>query len=319
MLENLLAGGPRLQIISLPRGRQHLTIMPTSAGYELRRNEHYEWDGRNRGASPFTVLQHTISGQGNLRHQGRQFRIAPGQTLLLTVPDNHRYWLQPGEHWEFFWISMTGEEALRLHTMIQAAAGPVLRLQGATIEHLAGCALRLMQDPATIGQASAIAYEAITALYDDVFGAVEMPNRHRDMQPVLDHIETHIGSTLDVSSLAGLMGMSRAHFSRRFAAAEGIAPAEYVLHRRLHHAAVLLAGSEKLSVKQVAILCGFTDSNYFSKVFRRIYSVSPSQFRTTGMYASLRREPKSQSADLIQSDRNAPKASGADLKDRHTL
>ncbi|TIP31387.1 MAG: helix-turn-helix domain-containing protein, partial [Mesorhizobium sp.] len=40
-------------------------------------------------------------------------------------------------------------------------------------------------------------------------------------------------------------------------------------------------------VKEVAVLCGFEDANYFSKVFRRCYGINPTQFRTTGMYASL--------------------------------
>lgn len=42
-----------------------------------------------------------------------------------------------------------------------------------------------------------------------------------------------------------------------------------------------------LPVKEVAIMCGFEDADYFSKVFRRCYGITPSQFRTTGMYASM--------------------------------
>ena len=33
-------------------------------------------------------------------------------------------------------------------------------------------------------------------------------------------------------------------------------------------------------------MCGFDDSNYFAKVFRRGFGVSPTEFRTTGMYSS---------------------------------
>ena len=33
----------------------------------------------------------------------------------MLVPHNHRYWLEKGGRWEFFWISMNGEEALRIH------------------------------------------------------------------------------------------------------------------------------------------------------------------------------------------------------------
>jgi AraC-like DNA-binding protein len=34
-------------------------------------------------------------------------------------------------------------------------------------------------------------------------------------------------------------------------------------------------------------MCGFEDPNYFSKVFRRVYGTNPTEFRTTGMYASI--------------------------------
>ena len=57
--------------------------------------------------------------------------------MLTIVPHNHRYWLEEGGRWEFFWISMSGQEAVRIHRVIQATAGPVLRLRPETIEHLA--------------------------------------------------------------------------------------------------------------------------------------------------------------------------------------
>jgi AraC-like DNA-binding protein len=33
-------------------------------------------------------------------------------------------------------------------------------------------------------------------------------------------------------------------------------------------------------------MAGFEDPNYFAKVFRRHFGASPTEFRTTGMYAS---------------------------------
>jgi AraC-like DNA-binding protein len=45
---------------------------------------------------------------------------------------------------------------------------------------------------------------------------------------------------------------------------------------------------DDISVKQIASACGFDDPNYFAKAFRRVFSTSPTEFRTTGMYASQR-------------------------------
>ncbi|WP_026620827.1 AraC-like DNA-binding protein (plasmid) [Ensifer sp. WSM1721] len=288
VLQQLIDRGPVMRTVSLPRGRQSLHTMPTSTGYEIRTDASYDWDGRKRGQTPFTVLQHTIGGAGNLRYENRSYRLRPGETLLLLVPHNHRYWLEEGGRWEFFWISMNGEEALRVHRAILAVTGPVLKLQPETVEHLADCSLRLITGGETPGRASAIAYEAAMALYDDVFGSHPVfSEEYRKMQHVIDHILANLEKPLPVEELARVSGLSRAHFSRVFAASEGMPPAEFVLQKRLQRAVKLLTKTADLPVKEVAIMSGFEDPNYFAKVFRRVFGASPTEFRTTGMYASI--------------------------------
>ncbi|WP_438751254.1 AraC family ligand binding domain-containing protein [Pararhizobium sp. O133] len=289
VLKRLIENGPVMRTVSLPRGRHSLHTMPTSTGYEIRTDASYDWDGRKRGQTPFTVLQHTIAGAGNLRYESRNYRVREGETLLVLVPHNHRYWLEQNGRWEFFWISMNGEEALRIHRAILAATGPVLTLKPETIERLADCSLRLISGGADApGSASAIAYEAAMVLYDDVFGSHPVfSQEYRTMQHVLDHINAHLEQPLPVEKLADVSGLSRAHFSRVFALSEGMPPAEFVLRKRLQRATKLLTKAAHLSVKEVAIMSGFEDPNYFAKVFRRYFGASPTEFRTTGMYSSI--------------------------------
>ncbi|NTF33876.1 AraC family transcriptional regulator [Rhizobium skierniewicense] len=289
VLQDLIDQGPSMRTVSLPRGRQTLHTMPTSSGYEIRHGSGYDWDGRKRGQTPFTVLQYCISGQGNLRYENKTHRIGPGETLLLLVPHNHRYWLEENGRWEFFWISMNGEEALRIQQAILAVTGPVIRLKPETINQLAHCCSRLVNGAETPGAASAVAYEAAMVLYDDVFGShPSFGGEYRTMQQVLSYIDSHLDQSLSVNDLAAVAGLSRAHFSRIFAANEGLPPAEFVLQRRLRRAAKLLTTAPNLPIKEVSVRCGFDDPNYFSKVFRRLYSINPSEFRSTGMYASVR-------------------------------
>jgi AraC-like DNA-binding protein len=264
VLQKLIDTGHTMKTVSLPRGRHTLHTMPTSTGYEVRRDEIYDWDGRKRGQTPFTVLQHTISGTGTLRYENRNYKVREGETLLVLVPHNHRYWLEKGDHWEYFWISMNGEEALRIHRSVLAAQGPVLRLPSETIEHLADCSLRLIMDAETAGRASAIAYEAAMALYDGVFGSHPIDQHEKTvMQPVIDHISSNLDKPLPVDELASVSGLSRAHFSRVFAECEGLPPAEFVLQKRMQRATKLLTNAAFLPVKEVAIMTGFDDANYF--------------------------------------------------------
>lgn len=290
VLKRLAAYAPVMKTVSLPRGRHRLHTMPTSAGYEIRDHPSYEWNGRKRGKTPFTVLQHTVAGAGNLLYERRRYRLKPGDTMLVIVPHDHCYWVEEGGRWEFFWISMSGQEAVRVHRTVQAASGPVLRLRADTLEHIADCCLRLVEGKGeTPGAASAIAYEAACTLFDDAFGsqsAFAQADAENPIRRVIDHIRHHLDKPLTIPDLAELSGFSRAHFSRIFTHSEGIPPAEFVLHERMRHAARLLSGHAQLPVKEIAILTGFGDPNYFAKVFRRYFGTSPTEFRTTGMYST---------------------------------
>jgi AraC-like DNA-binding protein len=288
---NRLAGlSPVMKTVSLPRGRYRLHTMPTSTGYEIRTEPTYDWNGRKRGQTPFTVLQHTVAGVGHLQYERRRYRLRPGDTMLVIVPHNHRYFVEAGERWEFFWISMSGQEAVRIHRTIQAATGPVLRLRADTIDHIADCSLRLIEGQGeTPGAASAIAYEAVGALYDDVFGsqsATLVADEESVVRRVVEHVRTNLDKELDVPQLAEIAGFSRAHFSRMFATSEGLPPAAFVLQERMRRAARLLTSHSLLPIKEIANLCGFDEPNYFAKVFRRFFGTSPTEFRTTGMYAA---------------------------------
>lgn len=294
VLQKLAARAPIMKTVSLPRGRHRLHAMPTTTGYEIRTSASYDWSGRRRGQTPFTVLQHTVSGAGNLQYERRRYRLRAGDTMLTIVPHNHRYWLEEGGRWEFFWISMSGQEAVRVHRVIQATTGPVLRLKPETIEHLAGCSLRLIEgEGETPGTASAIAYEVAMTLYDEVFpsyGASASEGEDDPIRPVVDYIRENLDKPLPVSGLAEIAGFSRAHFSRSFASSEGVAPAEFVLRERMRRAARLLTSHALLPVKEIAILCGFEEPNYFAKVFRRYFGASPTEFRTMGMSLPIGRE-----------------------------
>ncbi len=91
-----------------------------------------------------------------------------------------------------------------------------------------------------------------------------------------------------MKSVDGIRAASRAHFTRVFTHSEGVSPAEYVLNERMRRAASLLVSSGA-AVKQVSRDCGFDDPNYFAKAFRKSYGASPTEFRTSGMYADCAR------------------------------
>lgn len=288
MLSALLNHGHDIRHLTLPRGAAPLHCRAASAGYEQRMNEIYNWDGMKRGAAPFLVIQHTVLGEGRLEYAGTSYRITKGQTMLVTMPHAHRYWLERGGHWEYFWLVLNGREALRLAREVLDAAGPVLHLAPALVDRLAACCLTLIEAPKpTPGQASTAAYGAMTALHDAVFGAREPETMPLPpwMARVLAFIEANLAAPLPVDRLAAQAGKSRAHFVRQFTAHLGVSPSDFVLERRLERIERLLMATE-MKVADIAALTGFADGNYLAKVFRRRRGMAPLDFRATRQEAA---------------------------------
>jgi len=81
-----------------------------------------------------------------------------------------------------------------------------------------------------------------------------------------------------VEELAGIAQMSPRHFHRLFAEATGGTPLRHLQQLRIEAAQRLLRESER-SVTDIALDCGFGDSNYFARRFRAVCGTTPTRYR----------------------------------------
>lgn len=286
VLQALSERGVGAVSLAYPKGRYRLHAMVTSAGYDSCSGRSYDWNGLKRGEVPFVLLQHTISGSGRLRYENRQFTLRPGQTMLLNFPHDNRYWLERNKSWEFFWVCLNGREILRMWQELKAV-GPVVELPETSLRRLGETCLAVLDGTVrTPAQASVLAYSMSMQLADDLlaWGAVRTASkRPAAIERAISLIHGNPGESLDVERLARASGYSRYHFSRLFEQHEGISPARFLLRLRMEEASRLLR-LEEGSIKAVAQRCGFVDANYFTKVFRRFFGITPRDFRRSGMF-----------------------------------
>ncbi len=97
---------------------------------------------------------------------------------------------------------------------------------------------------------------------------------------------------LAISDLAAEQGVSENYLIRQFRKEIGEPPKQYLMHRRLEYASTLLSGT-RLSIQELSSQCGIPDSNYFSKLFKREYHVSPSEYRMRHFLNANKQSPDS--------------------------
>ncbi|AWV28872.1 AraC family transcriptional regulator [Citrobacter youngae] len=97
-------------------------------------------------------------------------------------------------------------------------------------------------------------------------------------EAIRNYIDERYASPLTRESVAQAFYISPNYLSHLFQKTGAIGFNEYLNHTRLEHAKTLLKGYE-LKIKEVAHICGFVDSNYFCRLFRKNTERSPSEYR----------------------------------------
>jgi AraC family L-rhamnose operon transcriptional activator RhaR len=93
------------------------------------------------------------------------------------------------------------------------------------------------------------------------------------------HIETNYAEKITLDELARKSHLSKRHFTRIFQECMGRSPIDHLMHVRCQKAAEFLKGTDR-TITDIAFDCGFSDSNYFTRCFRKVIEQTPRQYRT---------------------------------------
>ena len=99
-----------------------------------------------------------------------------------------------------------------------------------------------------------------------------------DFTVVEQYISAHYRDKITVRTLAELLHLSESAFYLLFKKHFGVSPMTYVNNYRLSMASLLLHDPD-ISIREAAERAGFSDPFYFSKIFKKKFSVSPSRYR----------------------------------------
>ena len=83
---------------------------------------------------------------------------------------------------------------------------------------------------------------------------------------------------LNSDMIADKIYMSKSQLNRKVRTITGYNTSAYILQMRLERCKRLLVSTDEL-IGDIACRCGFEDSNYFARLFKQVFNVTPSQFR----------------------------------------
>lgn len=262
----------------------------SSVGWEKRRETTYDWDGLDRSDSDIIVFQYTLKGRGEIKITDQIHRLEPGQAFIVNVPSDHRYYLPAdSDLWEFIHITLSGNETMACFQSIIEQSGPILQLDfhAKPITHILKILNKVINNKITDAfEASSLAYSFLMELQRNILFGKNETNWPSSVSRTVLFIDNNFASYLTLDDIVNVSGLSKYHFTRLFHANVLSTPIQYLTKRRINESIKLLK-NKNLTIDDIALMVGFSNGNYFIKVFRQVIGVPPGEYRDSSSFISV--------------------------------
>jgi len=94
----------------------------------------------------------------------------------------------------------------------------------------------------------------------------------------IGYMQEFLSQPLQVPALARLANLSPSHFFAVFKKRTGFAPKDFFIRLKIQRACEILEATD-LCVKEVAAKLGYDDAFYFSRLFKSVNGVAPTDYR----------------------------------------
>ncbi|MBQ8208367.1 MAG: AraC family transcriptional regulator [Clostridia bacterium] len=257
-----------MKIIFL-NNRNFKDLNPLQLGYEeckpLKRSAH---DGYPRC---FTTIHYVFSGKGKLFKNGKEYEIGAGNLFIIMESEAASYIADKDDPWSYAWILFDGERSgdfARLPTVLPYP--PDIFHEMLAIEH------------------SDMTKESLaTALLFRLHADIKQKDRLIDeyVSKIINIINANYMYDMTVEKIAGEMNLNRHYISSVFKKETGKSIQEYLIFVRMSAAKKYLELGK--GVTETAMLCGYTDSSTFSKMFKKYCEFPPSKYKEKHDYYTI--------------------------------
>lgn len=223
-----------------------------------------------------------FNGVESIWLDGRTYTAVPGQITAYNPgevqsggSDERDGWEMRALHFDVDWVArVLGEEGTT------ARGYPILRRAIIDDSHALNliCSLPLNshpldpQDPRLV-ELAGVLFER----YGDAKPINLRKSGPRGLYRALEYMQDHLASTVTLSDLSRVSGLSSSYLTRACRTLTGFPPHQFQLQLRAQKARRLLA--EGHDIAEVAHGLGFSDQSHLHRLFRRVYGVTPGQYR----------------------------------------
>ncbi len=231
-----------------------------------------------------------LSGKLKMYLDGKKIIVMPGDILFINQEIIHGfspidcvYEIINFDADEILLRTSLCKDALRIFTSSHVNVLPFHPTEDAALHHIANQLFTFASVESS--DSDLLVLGALFQLLGTIYAKHHYTENYKSstnakvFKPLLEYIEKSYMKPITLADMAQVSGMSTSHFSVLFHDFFRQTPIDYLNAYRIERACLFLINSD-YPVTEVAYKCGFNDSAYFAKVFRKYKNSTPKKYRT---------------------------------------
>lgn len=240
-----------------------------------------------RSDFPFYSVEYVLKGRGRFRTEQQEVDINAGSVYVYGPGIDHEILSDPDDCLVKYFFDFTGPRGAALLQDVSLQPGSCVQVS-IPRQLMEICELLLQNGTAENAYTQRI---CVTLLELLILKSAEnlrsdTPGRSRAFSTYLrcrQQLEQHYLEIRSLDELAARCHLEKPYLCRLFRRFDGETPYQRLIRLKMNRAAELLSSGDRL-VKEVANELGYDDPYHFSRVFKKVYEISPEHF----LYRSAR-------------------------------
>jgi AraC-like DNA-binding protein len=218
---------------------------------------------RKSSVDRYYIIHYIVTGNGVFFVSDEKYELRPNQIIITSPGQVYRFHADADDPMHYIFIKFCGSTAQKTESLPR-----VLPIDGAPLINIINC-----------NKESNTAEEYITAqlylLFSQLFEVSQKKNDYITI--IKNFISANRDSNITVENVCNLVNLNRQYVSALFKKETGITIQQYMIAMRIEKAKLLL--KQQISVTETAMDCGYESVYSFSKSFKRVVGITPSEFQ----------------------------------------
>lgn len=232
---------------------------------------------------PHYLIHFVLNGMGRFAIGGKEYPLEAGYGFIIEPDELAFYQADEENPWTYVWVGFSG-----------SMAGEYIKRMGLSVRHPIICSqdqeelysiVRDMMEHNTFGTANELRRNGLLRLFLSVIAGStsvpvkeEMDKADHYVQKAIEYIRSNYCNPIKITDVAGFVCINRSYLYTLFRNSLKMSPQQFLAIYRITKATELLQVTD-FSIESIALSCGYNDPLVFTKAFRQMKDMSPSQYR----------------------------------------